>query len=63
MPGTLDDRYQTEYKGEVGFEKKDHQTHFAAPGRKFRHTRDNGYVWVEYRPGRWRLLKKDDNPV
>jgi hypothetical protein len=70
MSGQADDlydgHYQTEYKGMPGHEKVLHKTHFSAPGVSMRHTVDNGWVWVEVHPGRWRRVKKDgpnDNPV
>jgi len=65
MSGLRDDlfdgHYQTEYKGPVGFEKKEHKTHFTAPATYLRVTRDNGYEWRQVRLGHWVRVKKDHN--
>jgi hypothetical protein len=57
--GLFDGKYQTEYKGAVGLEKKAHKTHFPAPAVDLRVTLDNGYEWREIRPGRFVRVKKD----
>jgi hypothetical protein len=55
----FDGKYQTEYKGPVGFEKKSHQTHFPAAGTPLRHSAISDYEWVEIRPLRWKLVRKE----
>ncbi|MFA6213502.1 MAG: hypothetical protein WC714_28960 [Candidatus Obscuribacterales bacterium] len=53
----LDPRTHTEFSGPVGFEKKFHQTHFAAP-RKWKRTHPKfDPNWEEYKPGIWRRKK------
>ena len=57
MPGQLDTH--TEYRGPVGFEKKDHKTHFNPLENGLRQTDyDTGYRWIETRPGRWERVKR-----
>jgi hypothetical protein len=50
-----------DYVGPPGHEKKFHKTHFPAPGRKFKTTKDNGYEWVQIRVGRYVRRKKNGN--
>ena len=57
MPGQPDTH--TEYSGSVGFEKKDHKTHFSPLESGLRRTDyDTGYVWTQTRPGRWERVKR-----
>lgn len=49
-----------DYVGEVGHEKKFHQTHFPALKKKLRKTKDNGYEWVRIAPGKFIRRKKED---
>lgn len=48
-----------DYVGEVGHEKKFHQTHFPALKKKLKITKDNGYEWVRIAPGKFIRRKKD----
>lgn len=50
-----------EYSGKVRHEKRadGHLTHFAALGRKFKHTQASCFEWVEVSVGRWKRIKKE----
>lgn len=49
---------QTEYKGPVGFEKKDHKTHFEAVPELRKTDYDSGYEWVKTSLNRWIRVQK-----
>ena len=44
----------TGYEGKLGHEKKFHKTHF--PGHERTWKSEDDCVWVQVRPGRWKLL-------
>ncbi len=48
---------QTEYKGKPGHERKTHQTHFMVNKKVDLKGKSNS-VWVEVRPGRFKLVHK-----
>ena len=49
-----------DYVGPPGKEKKFHQTHFQVRKTlKLKITRDNGYEWVQFAPGRYKRVKKE----
>lgn len=50
---------QTEYQGEVGHEKKLHKTHFQIKEKKELEGESKA-VWVEYAPGRFKMVMKDE---
>lgn len=45
------------YTGTVGHEKKTHKTHFTMPEKKWESVDDG--TWEEYKPGRFRKIKKE----
>ena len=47
--------FEDEYTGTVGREKAVHHNHFTAPGTKLRKRENDDEVWIEIRPGRWKL--------
>ena len=49
-----------DYVGPVGHEKKFHKTHFGAPGKKLKTTKDNGYHWIQVAPGKYKRVKKEN---
>ena len=44
-----------DYRGRVGFEKHDHQTHWGVDWHKFWKSGKDSR-WEEYRPGKYRLV-------
>lgn len=59
MPVDYEGLSQTEYIGPVGHEKKLHKTHFQIKNKK-KLKGENKAVWVEYAPGRFKLVVKDE---
>jgi hypothetical protein len=49
-----------EYFGETGKEKKFHKTHFGVL-RTLRKSKKSNSEWVQYAPGKFKLVKKVNN--
>lgn len=57
----LDPKTHTEYSGPVGYEKAIHKTHFSGLEKPLRKTgKPDKYEWVEFAPGRFKRVKKEE---